>query len=169
MDAMDAILTRRSIRKYTSQPVSESIVKELLEAAMSAPSAADERPWQFVVITERKLLDEIPRFHPYANMLKEAQVAILVCGDLKLERLKGNWVLDCSAATENLLIAAHAKDLGAVWIGIYPEEDRVMSMKKLLKIPENVIPLSLISIGYPAEKKSKADRYDSARVHYNGW
>ena len=166
---MEAILSRRSIRKYTNQSVPEQTIKELLEAAMSAPSAGNQQPWQFVVIKERKILDEIPKFHPFSQMLREAQLAILVCGDLELEKNKGYWVQDCSAATENILIAATAKGLGAVWLGIYPRKERIAGIKKLLSLPEHVIPLSLISIGYPAEQKPPANRYDSSRIHYNHW
>ena len=166
---MEAILSRRSIRKYTNQSVPEQTIKELLEAAMSAPSAGNQQPWQFVVIKERKILDEIPKFHPFSQMLREAQLAILVCGDLELEKNKGYWVQDCSAATENILIAATAKGLGAVWLGIYPREKRVAGVKKLLGLPQHIIPLSLISIGYPAEQKPPANRYDSSRIHYNHW
>lgn len=169
MDAMDAILSRRSIRSYTSQPVPEDVVKELLEAGMSAPSAGNEQPWHFVVLTDRKILDEIPTFHPYSHMLGHAPLAILVCGDLNLQRYEGYWVQDCSAATQNILIAIQAKGLGAVWLGVYPIEERVVGMRKLLGIPEQVIPFSLISIGYPAEQKPPADRYHPSRVHHNGW
>ena len=169
MDAMEAILSRRSIRKYTAEPVPEPQIKELLEAAMSAPSAANQQDWQFVVINERQILDEVPKLHPYSQMLREAPLAILVCGDEHLETNKGYWIQDCSAATQNLLIAAHAIGLGAVWLGIYPREDRVAALRELLGIPEHVIPLSLISIGYPAEQKPRADRFDASRVHYNRW
>lgn len=169
MDAMDAILSRRSIRRYTSQPVSEELIKDLLEAAMSAPSAGNEQPWHYVVIRDRKILDEIPKIHPYSQMLKEAPVAILICGDEKLQKYKGYWVQDCSAATENMLIAVQAKGLGAVWLGVYPVEDRVIGIRKLLGIPEHVIPFSLISIGYPAEQKPRANRYDDSRVHRDKW
>ena len=168
MDAMKAILTRRSIRKYTKQPVSDEVLKELLEAAMYAPSAGNSQPWCFVVINNRKILDEIPRYHPYAQMLKEAPVAILVCSDINLEN-KGYGVEDCSAATQNILLAAHAKGLGAVWLGVYPTESRVTDIKKLLNLPEHIIPISLISIGYPAEQKPSPDRYRADRVHYNRW
>jgi len=169
MDALEAILSRRSIRRYTDQPVSGEQVEELLKAGMSAPSAGNQQPWQFIVITDRKLLAEIPRFHPYASMLPHAKVAILVCGDLQAESFKGYWVQDCSAATENILIAAHARGLGAVWLGIYPREERVKALQKLLNLPEHIVPLSLISIGYPAEKKPPADRFDPSRIHHNGW
>ena len=166
---MKTILSRRSIRKYTDQPVSEQVVKELLEAAMSAPSAGNQQSWHFIVINDRQVLDEIPKVHPHSLMLKEAQVAILVCGDLQLEKHKGFWVQDCSAATENILIAVQAKGLGAVWLGVYPREERVTGLRKLLSIPDHVIPLSLIPIGYPAEEKQPASRFDTERIHYNKW
>jgi nitroreductase len=169
VDAIEAILSRRSIRRYTPQPVPEAVVKQLLEAAMSAPSAGNEQPWQFVVITDRRTLDEIPGFHPYAEMVKEASVAILVCGDLRLEKYKDHWVQDCSAATQNLLLAAHANGLGAVWVGIYPTEDRILRMRKLLGLPRHVVPLCLVPLGHPAERIPRTERYDASRVHQNGW
>jgi nitroreductase len=169
MEAMDAILSRRSIRKYTGQPVPDEMIGELLKAAMSAPSAGNQQPWHFVVIRERSILDQIPKYHPYSAMLKETSVAILVCGDLKSEKHKGYWVQDCSAATQNLLIAAQAKGLGAVWLGVYPREDRVAGIRKLLGLPEHIVPLSLIPIGYKGEEKPPADRYDASRVHHNRW
>jgi nitroreductase len=169
MEAMDAILSRRSIRKYTEQPVSDDAIDELLKAAMSAPSAGNQQPWQFVVIRERGMLDEIPKYHPYSAMLKEASVAILVCGDLKSEKHKGYWVQDCSAATQNLLVAAQAKGLGAVWLGVYPREDRVAGIRKVLGLPEHIVPLSLIPVGHKGEEKPPANRYDPSRVHHDRW
>lgn len=169
MDAMEAILTRRSIRRYTKDPVPDEVIKDLLEAAMSAPSAGNQQPWHFVVIRERKILDEIPKFHPYSGMLREAPLAILICGDESLERYKGYWVQDCSAATENLLIAVHAKGLGGVWLGVYPLEERIVGLRNLLGIPDTIIPFALVSIGYPAEQKPRANRYDQSRVHYDKW
>lgn len=169
MEAMEAILTRRSIRKYAPNPVPDTIVKQLLQAAMSAPSAGNEQPWQFVVITERSLREEIAGFHPYAGMLREAPLAILVCGDLDLQQFKGNWVLDCAAATQNLLLAAHALGLGAVWVGVYPETERMEDLKKLLHLPQHIIPLALVPVGYPAESPPPEDRYDTTRVRYNRW
>ncbi len=169
MDAMNAILSRRSIRRYTDQPVSDETIKKLLEAAMSAPSAGNEQPWHFVVIREREILNEIPSFHSYSGMLRDAPVAILVCGDEEIQKYKGYWVQDCSAATQNILIAVQAKGLGGVWLGVYPVEERVAGLRKLLGIPENVIPFALISIGYPAEEKPPADRHDASRVHHDRW
>lgn len=169
MEAMEAILTRRSIRRYTDKKISDELIKELLEAGMSAPSAGNEQPWHFVAITDHKILDEIPKIHPHSNMLKEAPLAILICGDESLQKYQGYWVQDCSAATENILIAANAKGLGGVWLGVYPIEDRVVGIRKLLGMPEKVIPFALLSIGYPAEQKPPANRYDESRVHYDIW
>ena len=169
MEAMEAILSRRSIRRYTAEPVPKEVIIELLEAAMSAPSASNEQPWQFVIIDDRRILDEIPKFHPYAHMLKEASWTIAVCGDLNLEMMSGYWIQDCSAATQNILIAANARGLGAVWLGVYPHEERAKTVQKLLGLPEHVIPLCFISIGYPAEKKPPSNRYNASRVHHNQW
>ena len=169
MDAIDAILSRRSIRKYTAEPVTEETVKALLEAAMSAPSAGNQQIWHFVVIDDRKILDEVPNFHTYAAMLKEAPLAIAVCADLQIEKNKGFWVQDCAAATENVLLAAQAMGLGAVWLGIYPRDERVQGLQKLLGLPEQVIPLCIISVGHPGEEKPRANRYDAFRIHRNQW
>lgn len=171
MEAMDAILSRRSIRKYTKQPVPDEVIKELLEAGMSAPSAGNQQPWHFIVIDDRQILDEIPNYQPYSRMLKEAPVAILVCKDDHLEKeiVKGFWVQDCSAATENILIAAQAKCLGAVWMGVYPRDAWGLGLRKLLNLPDHVIPFSLVAIGYPAEQKPRANRYDTSRIHHNRW
>jgi nitroreductase len=166
---MDSILSRRSIRKYTDEPVPENLVRELLAAAMSAPSAGNQQPWHFIVIRDRGILDQITKYHPHSQMLKQASVAIAVCGDEDLQIHKGYWVQDCSAATENILLAAHTKGLGAVWLGVYPREDRVKALKNILGIPKNVTPLCVISIGYPAERKEPANRYSESRVHYNRW
>jgi nitroreductase len=166
---MEAILTRRSIRKYTPKPVPEGLVKNVLEAAMCAPSAGNERPWEFIVVRDKNTLEELANVHPHAQMLKETSVAIVVCGDTKKEVYSGFWVQDCAAATENILIAAHAKGLGGVWLGIYPMQDRVKGIKKLLGIPENVIPLAIVPLGYPAEKKKTECRFDVCRVHDEKW
>ncbi len=169
MEAMQAIFGRRSIRTYTSKPVPEELVTELLRAAMAAPSAGNEQPWHFIVVRDRATLDSIPKFHPYSAMVKHASVAIVVCGDLSREKFKGFWVQDCSAATENLLLAASAKGLGAVWTALHPMEDRVSGMRKLLGLPENVIPLALVPLGFPAEQPGRAERFDPGRVHRERW
>lgn len=169
MKGYETILTRRSIRKYTDEEISENIIKELIEAGVSAPSAGNQQPWQFVILDDQKIFDEIIEIHPNSKMLKNAKKAILVCGDLNLEKYKGYWVLDCAAATQNILLAAHSKKIGSCWIGIYPREERIKKLQKLLKTPDNIIPFSLISLGYPAEEKHMVERYDESRVHYNKW
>ena len=169
MEAIEAILTRRSIRKYTADKVSDEMVEKLLEAAMAAPSAGDQQPWHFIVIRDRATLDEIPRLHPYAQMVKEAPVAIVVCGDTRSVKYKAYWPQDCAAATQTLLLAAHACGLGAVWCGVYPKEERMHPFRELLGIPEGVFPFSLIAVGHPDEKKQPADRVDTSRVHVERW
>ncbi len=168
MDALKAILTRRSIRRYTSQEVTDETINQLLKAAMSAPTAGNE-PWHFVVIRDRATLDQIPNFHPHSQMLKQCQVGIVICGDPTIETLKGRWLLDCAAATENILIAANALGLGACWVGIYPVEERIQGLRKLLGIPGHVIPLSMASIGYPAEQKEPSARFRPERIHHGKW
>ena len=167
MDALEAIFTRRSIRRYRPEPVPMDLVNQLLAAGMSAPSAMNIRPWQFIVITERKIMDEIPKFHPYSAMLRSAPLVLCVCGDITAS--EKYWVLDCSAAAENILIAARALGLGAVWLAVYPVESRIMNLKELLRLPENIVPLCLIAVGYPAEEKPRSAGRDEARVHYNEW
>ncbi len=166
---MDTIRKRRSIRKYTAQLVPQDLVDRLLEAAMSAPSAGNEQPWEFIVIADRSVLQAITTIHPYSQMLREAPLAIVVCGNLEHEKYPGFWVEDCSAATENILLEAEESGLGGVWLGVYPRDDRVRSLSELLKLPASVIPLSLVAIGYPAEKKTPADRFNVSRVHLNSW
>jgi nitroreductase len=169
MDALNTLLSRRSIRKYTEEPVSESDLQDVIKAAMEAPSAGNEQPWHFVIINDRKVLDQIPAFHPHSQMVKSAPVAILICGDLDKEKHKGYWTQDCSAATQNMLLAVHTKGLGGVWVGVYPRDERVEGFRKLLNIPGNVIPFALVPIGHPAEEKPPGGRFDPSRIHTNLW
>lgn len=169
MDIFDTIITRRSIRKFIDKPVSPEYIEKLLKAAMYAPTANNYLPFQFIVITERAILNEIPNIHPYSKMLYQAPLAILVCGDDEFEKNIGYHVQNCSAATQNLLLAAHALGLAGCWIGIYPREVRMDGMKKLLQLPENVTPISLTAIGYSDETVETPDRFIKSRIHYNGW
>lgn len=169
MDTLEALRTRRSIRNYNVQDVEAELIREILAAGMCAPSAGNEQPWHFIVITEKRILEEIPRISPYAAMARDASVAILICGDLTLERIAGFWVQDCAAATQNMLLAAHALGLGAVWTGIYPMQDRVAGFRELLDIPDTVVPFALIPLGYPAHEPRKEDRFKKERIHYNTW
>ncbi len=166
---IDAIFNRRSIRKYTGQPVTDETIETLLRAGMAAPSAGNEQPWHFVVIRDRATLEAITRFHPYAQMLHGADCAIVVCGDTALERYRGFWVQDCSAAAENMLLTVQDLGLGSVWVGVYPMADRVEPLKQLLGLPESVIPLGILPLGYPAEQKNPANRFNPERIHRDRW
>ena len=164
---VQTIFARRSIRKYTDEPVSEADIKTLLEAAMAAPSASNRKPWCFVVVTGRQTLDALAEAHPHGKMLFQAPLCIVVCGDLtEMERY---WVQDCSAATENLLLAVTALGLGAVWLGVYPKEDRIAFVRPILGLPETITPLNLVPIGHPAEEKESRTQYDESRVHRERW
>ncbi len=169
MEAMEAILGRRSIRKYSGEPVTDAQMKRLLEAAMAAPSAHNRQPWHFIVVRDRNTLLEVPKFHNYSKMLEQAALAIVVCGDLEIEGGTGFWVQDCSAATENILLAAKAAGLGAVWLGVHPNEALVKGLRGLLGIPERIMPLCIISIGHPLEEKPPGNRYRDDRVHTGKW
>ncbi len=169
MDALEAIRTRRSVRRYAHTPVSDAALTDCLRAAMSAPSAGNQQPWEFVVIRDRAIREVIPTFHPFADMVPQAAAAVLVCGNLRRERYAGYWVQDCAAATENLLLAAHASGLGAVWVGVYPNQDRVARFQSLLGLPAEVVPFALVPLGVPGEQLTTADRFDPARIHQNRW
>ncbi|MCF8011213.1 MAG: nitroreductase family protein [Clostridiales bacterium] len=166
---MKAILERRSIRKYQDKKIPDKELKKLLQAAMAAPSAGNQQPWEFIVLRDKGNLENIIKFHPRATMLKTADAAIVVCGNEQKETHKGFWVQDCSAATENILIAAQESGIGAVWLGIYPREERVKGLQELLNLPEYVYPLCVISLGYPAEEKEPSNRYDETRIHDEKW
>jgi nitroreductase len=166
---MDAIFRRRSIRSYTPEAVPREVLRTLVKAGMSAPSANNEQPWHFVVIDDRRVLDEIPRFHPHARMLAEAPAAILVCGDPAVDGGVGFWVQDCSAAVENILIEIVELGYGGVWLGVHPREERAQRLRELLGIPKGIIPFALIAVGRPAEQKPPHDELREDRLHFNGW
>ena len=166
---LEALLGRRSIRRFRPEPVTAADLELLLRAAMAAPSAGNQQPWQFVAIRERSRLDAIPAIHPHAAMCREAPLAILVCGDLTAARYPDYWVQDCAAATENFLLAAHALGLGAAWCGVYPNPDRVAAFRDRFGIPAEILPMALVVVGHPAETKPPADRYDPGRVHLERW
>lgn len=169
MDAMTAIRTRRSIRRFTDEDVTDAEVNELLGAAMSAPSAGNEQPWEFVVVRDKQLLNQVGTFSKYAGYAKKAPVSILVCGNLDYDKHGGFWVQDVSAATQNILLAAHAMGLGAVWTGAYPGKDRIKGFRKLLGLPRNIVPFSLVVIGHPKKQRSPIQRFKEDRVHYDSW
>jgi len=169
MDTLEAIYTRRSVREFVDEPISEADLGDLLKAGMQAPSARNEQPWHFIVIDKSELLHAIPDFHPAAKMLLEAPLAILVCSDRKLEVKRASWLADCSAATQNILLAAHAKGLGAVWLGIFPDAERVKGMQDILSMPKDIRPVALVAVGHPATVPEPVDRFKPERVHRNRW
>ena len=166
---MDVIFNRRSIRRYAADEVSRQQIRRLLEAAMAAPSAGNQQPWHFVVITDPELKEQVPEFHPFAKMIRQAPVAIAVCADLRDLTHEPMWVQDCAAATQNILLQATAMALGSVWLGIYPRDERVEGLRKLLGLPDYIMPFSLVPIGKPGEFKEPNDRYLEDRVHQDRW
>ena len=166
-DPLKIIFARRSIRAYTNEPVTEEEITLLLKAAMAAPSSRDRKPWHFIVVKNRETLKKLSQVHPHADMLPGAACAIAVCGDKNIS--PDYWIQDCSASTENILIAAAGLGLGAVWLGCHPREERETAIKKVLQVPEHIGILSLISIGRPAEKKEPRTQYDTTRVHNERW
>jgi len=169
MEAYEAIITRRSCRKYTDGTISEEQIRMLLDAAMSAPSARNTQPWHFIVVTDRDRLNAMAEIIPYGKMLREAPLGLVVCGDRSLQDRDGYLAQDCSAATQNILLAAHALGLGGVWLGVYPREDRMEGLKELFEIPEGIVPISAISIGVPVKPGERVDRYQAGRVHHYAW
>jgi nitroreductase len=169
MDILDALLNRRSIRKYTGENVPDSMIEKIIEAGMFAPSAVNTKPWHFVVSRSTTIFEGIIEANPNAAMLRQASAAILICFDEKLQHDKGYGPVDCSAATENMLLAAHGLGLGACWVGIYPRQNRVDALHKLFELPEHVIPFAVISIGFPNETKSRPQRFLKERIHWEKW
>ncbi|MCD4712637.1 MAG: nitroreductase family protein [Clostridiales bacterium] len=168
MDILDVICKRRSTRRFTPDPISDELIQKLLIAATSAPTAANCQPWEFIVVNDSEVLNTIREEMVFARY--SAPLAIVVCGNMKLA-FKGSgkemWVQDCSAATENMLIAATGLGLGSVWIGVYPIEHNVNSVRKILDIPDYIVPLNIIYFGYSDEVKESRSRYNEKRVYFN--
>lgn len=171
MSALDFIFARRSVRKFEERPVEKEKLVQLLEAGMAAPSANNGQPWEFVVVTDGEMLKKVRQVAPHGKY--NCAAAILVCGNVNLSPKPASsesyWIQDCTAAVENILIAAPALNLGTVWIGTYPREDRMKGLQDLLKIPKNVTPLALLYVGYPAEHPAPRTQYKEERVHWNGY
>ena len=168
--AIETIMTRTSIRSFTDRAVSADTSEMLLRAGMAAPTAVNKQPWHFVVVNDRAKLDELGGNGRQSQMWKESPLAIVVCGDMD-KALEGPaqafWVQDCSAATENILLAAHALGLGAVWTGCYPMEERMANVSQVLNLPETIIPLCVIVMGYPNEQPDPKDKWKPENVTYN--
>ena len=163
---LDTIKKRRSIRKYTSAPLSDGDTRTLLEAAMAAPSANNSQPWEFIVVRDAGLRQKLAETHPWSKMCSGAPAVFVVCGD---PGRSDHWVEDTSAATQNLLLAVTALDLGAVWVGIYPRAEREEYVKRALGIPANLRVLCLVPAGHPAESKKPRTQYSEGYVHYDGY
>lgn len=165
---LNSIMTRTSIRQYTNEPVSKADVETLLRAGMAAPTAVNKQPWHFVAVTDKAKLKELAGNR--GGMLEQCALAIVVCGNME-KALTGKgqayWVQDCSAATENILLAAHALGLGAVWTGVYPMDDRVAAISKAVKLPKTIVPLCVIVIGHPAEDPTPKDKWNPENVSYD--
>ncbi|WP_221932507.1 flavin reductase [Carboxylicivirga sp. M1479] len=167
-----SIHNRKSVRHYTNQKVSAEVLTTLVKAGMAAPTAADKRPWAFVVIEERNVLDSLSTLSPYTKMLEQATAAIVVCGDMD-KALDGvardYWIQDCSAATQNILLAAESMGLGAVWTGVYPIEKRVVEVRNVIEAPESIIPLNVIVLGYPTGEDKPKNKWDESKLHWEKW
>lgn len=169
MEAIEAIVSRRSIRKYTGEPVSDELIETVLHAAMAAPSAGNQQPWRFIVLRSQESRDAAAECTPYGSMLREAAFGLVIAADTRDLKHAVMWQQDCSAATQNALVAIHALGLGAVWLGFWPKMERVTPLKAALGMPEGIEPLAVLAVGHPAEKKPLAERYDAEKVRWDRW
>ncbi|NLV88831.1 MAG: nitroreductase family protein [Tissierellia bacterium] len=169
MNVLDAIFTRRSIRKFTGEPIKEEDLKLILKAGFQAPSAHNYEPREYIVIRDKEILNKIADFHQYAKMLPEAGCGIVVCGDTSKQEDIGFLVEDCSASIQNMLLAAHGLGLGAVWCGLYSRQHLVDAMSETLNIPEHIIPIGLVVVGVKAQDRNPKDRYNEEKIHYDKW
>ncbi len=169
MNVFDAIFTRRSIRKFTDEQVSDAHVQKMLEAAMSAPSAGNSQPWRFIVVREKEAFAAIAARNPYAQMATQASVCIVVCVDLNDEKYPGYWQQDCSAAIQNMLLAARGLDIGTVWTGVYPDEQRVKDFKAYFALPDHAHVLGIVVCGHPAQSFKTRDNFDQKKIFHEKW
>ena len=168
METIKAIMTRRSIRTWTAEPVSVEERRIIMAAAMNAPSASDARPWCFVEVDDRETIDAFTEMGG-TEMLAESTFMVMVCGDASKEIYPGFWPQDCSCAAQNMQLAAHDLGIGCVWIAIYPIDERVEICRKILDIPQSITPFALLAMGVPNEVLPPEERYDEARLHHNRW
>ena len=169
MDILTALHSRRSVRSYNSQKVTDEELKTILAAGMTAPSAGNAQPWHMVIVDDAALLAQVPAINPYAAMATKSPVSVLVCGNPTLEKYPGFWVQDCAAAIQNMLLAATGLGIGSVWTGIYPMMERVTRFQKLFALPEHIIPHALLVFGHVDDVAvfSHKDRFDASKVSKN--
>ena len=168
---IENIQTRVSVRKFTGEKISDEQIKTLLQCAMAAPSAINKQPWAFIVVNDEAKLAELGQEFPYSRCDQKPAIAIVPCGDLQkaIPGMEGFWINDVSAATENILLAAHAMGLGAVWTGVHPNMERVAAAQRVLGLPEHILPLCIIPVGIPAEQPEVKDKWVESNIHYNQW
>lgn len=170
MDVLEAILTRRSIREFTGDPISEENLKTILKAGFQAPSARNLQPREYVVVRDEKVKEKIAETRKNTKTLLKASCGIIVCGDKKKQPKMGFLISDCSASIQNMLLAAHSLSLGAVWCGLYPEEgEYAKDVAKILKLPEHIVPIGMVVVGIKDEEKPPIDRYDESKIHFDKW
>jgi nitroreductase len=170
MELYSGLLSRRSIRKYTGEKIDDDVIMSIVKAGMFAPSANNTRPWHFIIVNDRDRLEKIMKAHPYSSMLAKASHAIVICGDETLQNGPGYYPLDCSAATQNILLAAHAKGYGAVWLGVEPRIERKEAISEIFGLPPHVHPVSIVSIGIPVKIPEKIpERFEPEKIRKNHW
>lgn len=165
VSAVDAMATRRSIRTFTDQPITEPMLESLLHAAMQAPSAGNAQPWEFIIIRSDESKEHITKIHQFAQMAPKSPVSVLVCGNLQKEKYAGFWVQDCSAAIQNMLLAARAQGIATVWCGIHPIEERVAAFRTAFNLPDHIMPLGLVVMGYSDQPFTERKVFDAQKIH----
>ena len=170
MELYEGLITRRSIRKYTGQIIPGEDIIRIIKAGMYAPSANNKRPWHFIIADDRKQFDMIMKVHPYSAMLSGASHAIVVCGDETLQSGSMYYPLDCSAATQNILLATHSLGYGAVWLGVHPRTERIREISEIFGLPSHIVPVSIISIGVPLQiPQNVPERFEPQKIRNNHW
>ena len=174
METLQTIFSRRSVRDFSDKDISDQDIHTILKAGMSGPSAVNTRPWHFIVVRDEEIIDKMVRINGRAaEPLWHAKVGIMVCGDLDraFKSAPGFWVIDASIACQNMLLAAHDLGIGAVLLGTYPQQEKVMGQIDLFKLPDNIVPHSIIALGYPEDESDiqERDLYDESLVHYDKW
>lgn len=169
MEVYEALLSRRSIRRYSDRKIEKKIVDKIIYAGMHAPSAVNKQPWHFIIFEDKETCRKVTEVHKSSTMLLSSAINILVCYDETLQHDEGYGLLDCSAATQNILLAAHGMGIGSCWIGIYPRENRMAALEQLFKLPKHIKPFSIISLGYPDEEKAIPERFKPERIHREKW